>query len=338
MKSDKIGSYPSVVRLGSREVEGIFNGVVIVQEKIDGSQFSFGIDKDGNLKMRSKNVEITQENHQGMFAKAVEWCVANKDKLNPWFVYRGEYLQSPKHNNIRYERVPKGNIIIFDISCDGNTWLEYDSMVEEAHRIGLECVPEYAKGKITKEFVEANKDGWLSRESVLGGGVEGFVIKNYAVLTPSNDVAMAKVVREDFREIGKSNRRIKNAGEGFEWFDDKYVTEARWNKAYQHLKEQELIQGNMSDVGRLIKEVNVDVLKECTEDIKEDLFKIYWKRLAKRLSNGLAEWYDNKLNEPDEDDDEDFLKDVPYVSFSNEEIRNMKEDHPFYKYIKHLKE
>jgi len=71
---------------------------------------------------------------------------------------------------------------------------------------------------------------------------------------------------------------------------------------------------------------------------KEDLFKIYWKRLAKRLSNGLAEWYDNKLNEPDEDDDEDFLKDVPYVSFSNEEIRNMKEDHPFYKYIKHLKE
>lgn len=338
MKSDKIGSYPSVVRLGSKEVEGIFTDEVIVQEKIDGSQFSFGIDKDGNLKMRSKNAEISSENHQGMFAKAVEWCEANKDKFNPWFTYRGEYLQSPKHNIMRYDRVPKGNIIIFDITFGDDVWLEYDSMVEEADRIGLECVPQYAKGNITKQFVEANKDEWLSSESVLGGNVEGFVIKNYAVLTPFNTASMAKVVRENFQEIGKMNRRAKSSGESFEWFDDKYVTVARWNKAYQHLKEQELIQGNMSDVGRLIKEVNVDVLKECTEDIKEDLFKIYWKRLAKRLSNGLAEWYDNKLNEPDEDDDEDFLKDVPYVSFSNEEIRNMKEDHPFYKYIKHLKE
>lgn len=337
MKSDKIGSYPSVVRLGSREVEGIFTDEVIVQEKIDGSQFSFGIDKDGNLKMRSKNAEISSENHQGMFAKAVEWCEANKDKFNPWFTYRGEYLQSPKHNIMRYERVPKGNIIIFDITFGDDVWLEYDSMVEEADRIGLECVPKYAKGNITKQFVEANKDEWLSRESVLGGNVEGFVIKNYAVLTPSNTASMAKVVRENFQEIGEMNRRAKSSGESFEWFDDKYVTEARWNKAYQHLKEQGLIQGDMSDVGRLIKEVNVDVLKECTEDIKADLFKIYWKRLAKRLSNGLAEWYGDKLNEPDEDD-EDFLKDVPYVSFSNEEIRNMKEDHPFYKYIKHLKE
>lgn len=334
----KIKSYPSVVRLGSRGIEDIFNGNVVIQEKIDGSQFSFGIDKDGNLKMRSKNAEISSENHQGMFAKAVEWCEANKDKFNPWFTYRGEYLQSPKHNIMRYERVPKGNIIIFDITFGDDVWLEYDSMVEEADRIGLECVPQYAKGNITKQFVEANKDEWLSRESVLGGNVEGFVIKNYAVLTPFNTASMAKVVRENFQEIGKMNRRAKTGGEDFEWFDDKYVTEARWNKAYQHLKEQELIQGNMSDVGRLIKEVNVDVLKECAEDIKEDLFKIYWKRLAKRLSNGLAEWYDNKLNEPDEDDDEDFLKDVPYVSFSNEEIRNMKEDHPFYKYIKHLKE
>ena len=36
-------SYPKVYQLGHKAVLDIFSGPVVIQEKIDGSQFSFGL-------------------------------------------------------------------------------------------------------------------------------------------------------------------------------------------------------------------------------------------------------------------------------------------------------
>lgn len=40
-------SYPSIYNLGHRYIADLLTVPVIVEEKIDGSQFSFGLDEEG---------------------------------------------------------------------------------------------------------------------------------------------------------------------------------------------------------------------------------------------------------------------------------------------------
>lgn len=65
-----INSYPTVYALGHKAIEGIFDSPVIVEEKIDGSQFSFGL-IDGELRCRSKGKELILDAPEKMFSKAV---------------------------------------------------------------------------------------------------------------------------------------------------------------------------------------------------------------------------------------------------------------------------
>ena len=59
MKVSTLHSYPSIFNLGHRAVAGLLGGPVIVEEKIDGSQFSFGVTVDGEIVTRSKGAAHT---------------------------------------------------------------------------------------------------------------------------------------------------------------------------------------------------------------------------------------------------------------------------------------
>src|SRR5437899_3064493 len=104
-------SYPNVYALGHRYVTDLLLDDVIVQEKIDGSQFSFGkyTDLEGKdwMRMRSKGAEINVLAPEKMFIKAVDYVYSIFDSLTPGWTYRGEYLAKPKHNALAYDRVPK---------------------------------------------------------------------------------------------------------------------------------------------------------------------------------------------------------------------------------------
>ena len=65
-------SYPKILALGHRFLQGIFEGPVVVQEKVDGSQFSFGLDAEGVLRCRSRGQEIDIEAPPQLFVPAVE--------------------------------------------------------------------------------------------------------------------------------------------------------------------------------------------------------------------------------------------------------------------------
>jgi hypothetical protein len=49
-----MNTIPKIYRLGDRHTLGILEGSVVVEEKYDGSQFSFGIDDGGELTCRTK--------------------------------------------------------------------------------------------------------------------------------------------------------------------------------------------------------------------------------------------------------------------------------------------
>jgi len=291
-------SYPNVYQLGHKLVSNVLDGYVLVQEKIDGSQISFGIDNLGDLRIRSKNKEIDIEHPNDMFRLAVEWIVKNRSNLQAGWTYRGEYLQKSKHNTLAYSRVPINHIILFDI-CDGvESYLPYSEVKAEAERIGLEVVPLIAEGELTEANILARKDEWLSRESILGGTkVEGVVIKNYNVFTAEKKVAMAKIVRSEFKEQNSSNWKDEHPTlqDIVQRLIETYRTEARWSKAIQHLRDSGELQGEMKDIPLLMKEVSADVLKECKDEIVERLFAYAWPKIMKGITRGLPEWYKTQI-------------------------------------------
>jgi hypothetical protein len=135
--------------------------------------------------------------------------------------------------------------------------------------------------------------------SVLGGtSVEGIVFKNYERFDPyTSKVMMGKHVSEAFKEVHRSKKYRTSNKDIIEDLKERYRTEARWEKAVQHLREVGKLEDSPTDIGPLLKEVNQDVLTECQDEIREVLFKWGWKQISRGLTAGLPEWYKQKLME-----------------------------------------
>lgn len=295
--SQPIHSYSQIFALGHRALPPDFlAGPVLVEEKMDGSQFSFGVDADGELHCRSKGAEINVDEPEGMFKKAVDAMLEIAPNLNPFWVYRGEYLQKPRHNAITYGRVPVRNVIIFDIDRSGEQdYLSYDEKRTEAWRLGLEVVPEFFEGVVTSlDHLKA----MLAGESCLGGThPEGFVLKRYDLFGPDKKVVMAKYVTEAFKEVHKKLWRADNPTKGdiIDRLIEVYGTEARWQKAVIHLRERGLVEGSPKDIGALLREVPDDILKECADDIRDKLFDYAWPKIRRGVTSGLPQWYKDQI-------------------------------------------
>jgi hypothetical protein len=292
-----IHSYPQVFQLGHKAVGELLADPVVVQEKVDGSQFSFGM-IDGKLECRSKGQQIIMDGPDGMFDKAIATAQALAPLLRPDWVYRAEYLQKPKHNVIAYERTPVGNLILYDINLTGGTEEVYADMallLSEAQRLGLDSVPLLLEGGVSSA---APLQELLEHDSVLGGTkVEGIVIKNYAKFGGDKKVLMGKLVRADFQEKHQGEWRAANPGSADVIADTTTAlrTEARWRKAVQHLREASALKQAPEDIGPLMKEVQADVLKEEGQAIKDSLFAWAWPHIRRGLVAGLPEWYKGEL-------------------------------------------
>lgn len=288
----KLHSYPKVYNMGHSVIQDLFKDEVIIEEKIDGSQFSFGI-KDGQLFCRSQNKEQYPENTDKMFQLAIEKVQAIQDKLIEGWTYRGEYLNKPKHNTLCYSRVPKNNIIIFDIDKEVENYTKTKEV--EAAYLGFETVPLLFKGKINghDEFVK-----FLENDSILGGTkIEGVVVKNYQRFGKDGKCLMGKYVSTMFKEKHQKDWKIRNPAKSdvIEMLAVTLRTEARWQKGVQHLRELGQLTHTPKDIGALIKIVQQDIIEEEEEYIKDKIFEWAKKVLLKKCTAGLPEWYKDKL-------------------------------------------
>lgn len=287
-------SYPKVWAFGHPAITSIFDDFVIVEEKVDGSQFSFGI-FGGEIKCRSRNQQLVMDNPEQMFAKAVETVQNVAHLLQDGWTYRAEFLGSPSHNVLKYDRVPTGNLILFDVNDGFETYLTRAQKEAEAQRIGLEIVPILKDGKIEdpgtiKELLETT--------SILGGQkVEGLVAKNYTRFGKDGKCLMGKFVSEKFKEIHSGVWKGKNPStkEIVAEIGHSLRTQARWEKAAQHIRDRGELTQSPKDIGPLMKEVNLDVLEECREEIEHKLFKYAWPQIGRVITNGLPAWYKERL-------------------------------------------
>lgn len=300
-------SYPKIYALGHKALEGLTmtEDGVEVEEKIDGSQFSFGV-FGGELRMRSRSVQLheledengeggkTDYNGFGLAVATVKRLHAEGKLVNGW-TYRGEFLSKPKHNALAYERAPGGNIILFDVATGKENYLDWNGVRGAADALGLECVPLLSVG--VKSFDHLNE--LLAGQSCLGGMIEGVVIKNRANPRFDRDgkPVMGKFVSERFKEIhrkawGESNPGPKD-------IISKLVgglrAEARWEKAIFRLRDAGLLDESPKDIGALIKSVQQDIVDECADELKDMLWNHFRRDILGKSTSGIPQWYKDRL-------------------------------------------
>lgn len=294
--NDSWHSYPKIYNLGHSALNDLFLDDVIIEEKVDGSQFSFGI-FNGEIRCRSKGQQLIVDAPEALFIKAVETVKRLAPYLKDGYTYRAEYLSKPKHNALAYDRIPKDHLIIFDISPNEEEYLPYPAKALEAARLGLEIVPLVYQGPVINAAALINL---MDTVSVLGGQkIEGVVVKNYKRFGPDKKVLLGKHVSEAFKEVHKNDWAKSNPKQGdiLTLLSEQFRSKARWNKAIQHLTEKGQLEGTPRDIPTLIKEVQSDIETECVEEIVKQVLAWAMPHIKRRSIAGLPEWYKEILVE-----------------------------------------
>ncbi len=288
--------YSKIYNLGNSLINNLLKGDINVEEKLDGSQISFGV-IDGNLVCRSKSADLYFDKPEKLFSQGLQSIKKIESLLTPNWIYRGEYFSKPKHNALIYDRIPTNNIILFEVETE-DSCLSYEEKAKEASRIGLEVVPLVFQGK-GDDLTIADFNKLIDRVSILGNvKIEGVVIKNYSVITRDEKVMMGKHVSESFKEVHKHDfKKSATPKDIIVQLIEAYKSKARWQKAIQHLNEVGQISFEPKDIGILIKEIQRDVEEECKDEIKEKLWDFAQPYIMKGIIDGFPQYYKDKLVE-----------------------------------------
>ena len=314
----KYHSYGKIFQLGHRESVNILLDDVEVEEKVDGSQFNFGL-IDGNLEIYSRNINkfkmeaaaIIESRddlspiipHDKLFQMAINttFNLFMDNKLIEGYTYRGEAVTKPKHNTIKYGRVPNGGIVLFDVMS--NFQEEYKTSEEVAAialELGLESPPLLHVGKITFEQLENLLDtpSFLNDPNTPNDiKIEGVVIKSRNKLSRDGKMLKAKLVSAAFKEKHQKDWKNKNptGTDIITQISSGFNKEAIWRKTIQHVSEENGLEGSPRDIGPLLKELSIDFEQEHADNIKDDLYKWCRKKILRNIGNGFALWYKEYL-------------------------------------------
>jgi hypothetical protein len=308
-------TYGKILALGSsdRRIHGLLDDPVVVEEKIDGSQFSFEVDTlTGDLVVRSKGqiIECLDAPDQ-LFAPSIGTVVKlfESGMLEPGLIYRGEAQSKLKHVTITYGRVAKGNIVLFDVVKRDGTYMTVAERQYEADRLGIEATQVF----FNEEIVTVDQiKSLIGTESMLGGHtIEGVVIKNYHNWFVHGDGSMApkraKYVDDLFKEKHKKDWRSENPNRGDIIADlvAELSSEVRFGKLVQRLREDGELEGDPRDIGKLMKAFHDDIVDEEAAYIKDRLFDAFIKNIVRGAGKELPYWYKRKLLEEFEGSQED---------------------------------
>ena len=274
---------------------------VIIQEKVDGSQLT--IFREGDiLKFYNKGSVCNVKN----FVFIDAYLQLKLEYFEEGLYYHGESLPNKmkkkgdcviyRPNTCEYLRLPRYNFIVYEIVRLDGTILTPDEMSEKCLKHGLEMVKIYydslgsssLSGKSYNEYIsdllEGMNEGLV--ESGLGLKPEGVVFKVLNRNVNERKVTTRfKFVRPEFSEMNLSKKKklvdvldVDYAREIGKLFD----VPARRDKAIQHLKEKGKWKDDLyMNVGPMIEELDVDLLKERSDEIKDLLFIRYCSEILK---------------------------------------------------------
>lgn len=294
-KSANIGD-PKLVEFFTNSPDGW-----IVEEKADGSQFSFAV-VNGELSARSRSKQLDLDAPEKMFIKVVDSVkkLFESGALPDNTIFRGEAITSEKHNTLKYSRVPKHHVIIFGVEdAISGSPLTRDQMDVVCELAGLETVPLFLRYSGSGADLLTILHDLLKNTSVLGGAlVEGVVVKRVGKQVFYMDrPVFAKLVSEQFREQHKVAWSESNPGKEdiIQRLTLSLGGPARYAKAVQHLREAGEFTESVKDIGNIIKEVKRDVIEEGEELAKQALWEWAKEKIARAAGAGVPQWWKNQL-------------------------------------------
>lgn len=197
--------YQHIERFGTDEVDGIEFGKCYIFYKIDGTNASVWLDKEGKVKAGSRNRELTLENDNAGFYNAIinDERIINYLNTHPSHRLFGEWLVP--HTLKTYRQDAWRKFYIFDVCLDkedGLEYIPYDIYKPLLEEFNLDYIPPLAI--ITNPTYESlikclEKTGQFLIEDGKGIG-EGIVIKNYDFYNKYKRQTWAKIVANEFKE------------------------------------------------------------------------------------------------------------------------------------------
>lgn len=233
-----ISKYQHVSRLTNDETEGILNGDVIIQTKIDGANLTIAYDSSKGHIIASRNSakSVGGEPKSG-FRGAVEYCLGHTGlmSLSKQYILRGEWLV---RHSMNYPKEYMQHFYVFDVQrYEDHSYLHPDEYIPLLIKNEIKYIPILAKlsnptmDELTKLAKGPDEFGAEQKE--------GIVIKRYTFVNKYGRTQWGKIVNEGFQVKNKLAFKPKNA-DGFEIkFASETVTEHLVLKVISKIKAED---------------------------------------------------------------------------------------------------
>lgn len=209
----------------------IFNDEITVFEDIQGSKIWVNWNgKEFTIKTKSLSndpinlIDLAMQNYYNPalnYFNDLDYRVKSLLNRKWWFCF--EYFPDEQPANIRYNQVPKNNLVLTAINKSGKYEFNLDELVEYARLFDIDHLPVIYQGKLTDKMIEAIKYFLNTSESDLEYifGDKSFAFFFYKILNPAVDSSF--LMDEEFQKnIEKLIIRSKTNDLSFEVLNPLY--------------------------------------------------------------------------------------------------------------------
>lgn len=285
--------YRKIIRLGKEEVEGILEGTVHVQEKIDGANTSIWLNEQGELKMGSRTRILGDEEFNGFvpYVKAHEGIKSFFEAHPTWRLY-GEWLV---RHTIAYKETFYKKWYMFDI-WDGEKYISTTEVQAIGELFKINTVPYH--GAFTSPTI-AQLNEFVGK-TTFGDRGEGVVLKNFDFINGFGDREFAKIVTESFKEdngitFGGNNKHSDTYHEMY--VVNKYMTLTRVKKIMDKVQPEINKKLDMEHIPRIIHTAYHDMITEEIWDIQNDVPALDFKALKRVATKKAKQIFVDIINE-----------------------------------------
>ena len=284
--------YDSIPRYGKQGTRDILGTEVVIMEKLDGANASFGI-IDGKLKMFSRNQELNEHNTLRGF---YDWV---KQNIKPGSVfvntiYFGEWLVP---HTVQYKKEARSKFYLFDIyDVKTDTYLDWNITVQAAKHLGLRTPEVFFRGEL-HSMTDVDKYIGQSELTEIPNTGEGIVVKDYI------GQQFVKIVSDKFKETKSIKQPSLNKSD-IDSVVDSVLTTQRVEKLIHKKIDLGLLptELDITDTGNVLKTLSSDVVNDIFEEEMHIFLDMLRKKISKKTPIAVRELLEQWENAEQEEE------------------------------------
>ncbi|MCI7443473.1 MAG: RNA ligase family protein [Clostridium sp.] len=289
----EIKKYTSIIPVYKNNSQNLLSegDEITITEKLDGANSSFCIDEENPLGVScyGRRFLLTGEyDIKGFYYWVKDNIVPIKDKLNPKYIYFGEWLIPHK---AKYKENFYFNFYMFSIwDMEKKEYLNDSVVISEAKRLGLKTVPYFYTGKF-QGMEQASQFLGKSNMTLEPNHGEGIVIKStqHTVKYDGeeyNKQVFLKMVCEEFIEVIKPKVHREKKEPAYKKAVESVLTANRVDKILYKLQDEGIIEKqdiNQNNFKNLIKIVIKPIIEDCYKEESELLNQFEEEQVKKAI-------------------------------------------------------